>query len=112
MSGRRLINEYLFYEFGYDSQGSPSAVAEDWPFKLDKVGDVNRGGDDIEVFRFVHDGEAYYVLSGDTMMFYPVDGMTLEDLRLQQNGAAWIAQQDPIDLATSRIGDTLSPCKR
>jgi hypothetical protein len=35
--------------------------------------------------------------------------MTRIDLQLQHDGAAWIACQDPIDLATSRLGDDSVP---
>jgi hypothetical protein len=109
MSGREMINEYLFYEFGYDLQYDPSAIADDWPFELQMVGTIHSLREWLEVFEFAADGEIYFVLSGDTLAFYPVAEMTLEDLQLQHNGTVWIAHQDPIDLTTSRIGDDLVP---
>jgi hypothetical protein len=109
MSDRKMINEYLFYEFGYDLQRDPSSVADDWPFELQIIGTIHSTGGEIEVFEFIANDEVYFALSGSTLAFYPAAGMTLKDLQLQHDGAAWVAYQDPIDLATSRIGDDLVP---
>lgn len=109
MSDKTMINQYLFYEFGYDLQHDPSAVTENWPFELRMVGAIHSAEGEVRVFEFVVDGEIYLALSGGALTFYPAAGMTLEDLQLQNDGAAWIACQDPVDLATSRIGDDLVP---
>jgi hypothetical protein len=109
MPDKRMINEYLFYEFGYDLEQDSLAIAEAWPFELQMIGIISSVKGEIEVFEFVADGEVYFASSGNTLTFYPAAGMTLEDLQLQEDGATWIARQDPIDLATSRIGDDLVP---
>lgn len=109
MPDEKAINEYLFHEFGYDLQQDPSAIADDWPFELHIVGAIHSAKGEIKVFEFTSDDEAYFALLGSTLTFCPAAGMTLYDLQLQHDGAAWIARQDPIDLATSRLGDDLVP---
>lgn len=109
MSDRKVINEYLFCEFGYDLQQPLSVVNDNWPFELKKVGTIHSAGGEIEVFEFAAGGEVYFALSGNTLTFYPAAGMTLRDLQLQHDGSAWIARQDPIDLATSQLGDESVP---
>jgi hypothetical protein len=109
MSEKKTVNEYLFYEFGYDLRHDPSAITDDWPFELQTSGTIRSTKGEIEVLEFVANGETYFVLHGNTLSFYPAAGMTLEDLRVQQEGAVWITRQDPIDLATSRLGDDTVP---
>ncbi|MCP4544205.1 MAG: hypothetical protein GY832_44400, partial [Chloroflexi bacterium] len=109
MSDKKAINEYLFYEFGYDLHYAPAAIAGNWPFELQIVGTIRSHEGEIKVLEFITDDKAYFALSGSTLTFYSVAGMTLYDLELQHRGAAWIARQDPIDLATTRIGDTSVP---
>ena len=38
--------------------------------------------------------------------------MTLEDLRVELRGSAWIADREPVGLGTSRIGDERVPSGR
>jgi hypothetical protein len=109
MSDRKTINEYLFYEFGYDLQYDPSVVADDWPYELQLAGSLHLPQGHIEVFEFTSDDEIHFVLSGNPLCSYPAAGMTFKDLGLQHNGMAWVARQDPIDLATFCIGDDLVP---
>jgi hypothetical protein len=110
MSSRKTINEYLFYELGYDLEHPPSAVADDWPFELQTVGTIDSIQGQIEVFEFIADNERHFaLLSRGGLESYPAAGMTRMDLQLQHDGAAWIACQDPIDLATSRLGDDSIP---
>ncbi len=91
------INLYLFYEFGLDDEEDESLVSSDWPFVLQET-------EDPTIFRFSHEDETYYAAAGGALNFYPTAGMKIADLRLQQQGARWIGQRDPINLETSRIG--------
>jgi len=109
MPDRKAINEYLFYEFGYDLQQPPSVVNDNWPFELKRVGTIYSAKGEIEVFEFVAGGEVYFALSGNTLTFYPAAGMSLRDLQLQYDGSAWIARQHPTNLATSQLGDESVP---
>lgn len=109
MSDKRIVNEYLYYEFGYDLQQDPSAIADNWPFELKMAGTICSTQGKIDVFEFITDGGVHFALSGHTLTFYPAAGMTLDDLQLQEDGARWIARQGPVDLATSRIGDASVP---
>ena len=79
-------------------------VAPDRPFELRLVGDLGSGGEPEPVFTFVADDEEYYGFL-NPMNFLPVAEMSLDDLRVQGAGSAWIGARDPVDLATSRIRD-------
>jgi hypothetical protein len=109
VSEESRINQYLFYEFGYDLQNNPSAVSDNWPFDLRTVGAISLAGQETKVLEFTAEEQCYYVLSGKTLSFQAVAGMSLQDLQLQHNGQAWIANQDPIDLADSRPLDKTIP---
>jgi hypothetical protein len=109
MSEKKAINEYLFYAFGYDLQQDPSMVTEVWPFRLQFLGTIQSSEGKIEVFQFTVNEQMYFVTSGSTLVYYPAAGMTLDDLQVQHNGATWITHQNPVDLATSYLGDTVVP---
>jgi hypothetical protein len=109
MSDREAINEYLFYEFGYDLEQDSSAIADDWPFALLMIGIIHSADGEIKVFKFTADGETQFVLSDGKLDSFPAVGMDLKDLQLQHDGATWIKHQDPIDLATSRPSDDSVP---
>jgi hypothetical protein len=109
MSTLRDINEYLFYDFGPGLEEDEHRISDDWPFVLDPVGSFPVGRGTYQVYRFTDDGDAFYVLDGPALLSVPADGMTLEDLRREQQGGSWIAQGDPVDLNTSRIGDERVP---
>jgi len=101
------INEYLFYEF--DMDGDKTLIAEDFPFKLRYLGEINVEGSKTEVFEFSDNGEEFYAMGGYCLEFYSKADIDFENLRLQMLGAKWIGNHDPIDLNTSRIGDNAVP---
>jgi hypothetical protein len=109
MPDKRTINEYLFYEFGYDLQQPTLPISDDWPFELQRFGTIHLATGETEVYEFTANGEAYFALSGAAVVFFVPAGLSLEDLELEQNGTWWITQQDPVGLATSCIGDESIP---
>lgn len=107
---RREINEYLFYEYGYDLEHDPSAVTPDWPFELHPVGTIRSQEGEVQVFEFSDEHGVNFALSGRTLTCYSAYQMTLDDLQIQVEGGEWIDRQGPIDLATSRVGyETIPP---
>ena len=101
---KKDINEYLYYEFGVDSD--ESSISEDWPFHLHFVGILTWQGERTDFYEFT-DGETdYYAQEGD---FFPKAGMTLEDISFQDLGQQWIGEQNPVDLNTVIIGDDQVP---
>jgi hypothetical protein len=103
---RRELNQYLFHELGVGM--AEEEVAADRPFRLELAGDLTSEGTAEPVFKFVADGEEYYALA-NPMNFLPTAGMSVDDLRLQETGRGWIGRRDPVDLDTSRIGDSRVP---
>jgi len=99
---RRILNEYLFHEC--DVEGNESLISETWPFELRAVGQVR----DLTVFEFDND-EPYFALAGESLNFMPKAGMTFRDLLLQDAGAKWIGAREPVDLATTVLGDPSVP---
>jgi hypothetical protein len=100
----RHINEYLFYEFGFD-EADAGRVSENWPFELKPVGRFVLLSGEMTVFEFADEGETYFALDGPTALsFLRSSGMSPEDIRTQQVGATWIGQREPVDLGTARIG--------
>lgn len=103
------INEYLFWEFGFDSgEGEEARISKDWPFVLRRIGDWEDG----VVYEFDHN-EPFFMYVGTagstTLMSMPKAGMTLEDLKTQEDGSEWIGSRDPVDLDTHRLGDSAVP---
>ncbi len=105
----RQLNEYLFFEFGYDLEEPPPLISEDSPFKLHEVGVIDRVSLPVSVLTFDSDGESFFAVAGDSLDFFPVGGMTLEDLADQFAGSHWIGELMPIDNNTSLIGDPSVP---
>ncbi len=108
------INRYLFHAFGFDidREGYPvdaACVTDIWPFALQYVGTI-RCSDLLQtVFTFLYGPTPYFVLWGTNAAYYPCAGMSFQDVERQVQGSMWIHQQDPISLATSRIGDPTVP---
>lgn len=100
----RSLNEYLFFEFGKGDEADEARISDSWPFALRRLDD--RCGE--PVFEF-DDDEPYYALVQGAYWFTRKAGMDLDALRRRLAGAAWIAERDPIDLATSRPGDADVP---
>jgi hypothetical protein len=108
---KRNINEYLFAEFSFDWQ-KETTISENWPFELQALGLIQMPTDNVHIFEFSDNDEPYFAVSGPSLNFYPTAGMTINDLRLQMIGSAWIAGQEPIDLNTVRLGDESVPSVR
>jgi hypothetical protein len=108
------INRYLFHEFGFDidREGYPvddACVTDRWPFVLQYVGTIRHSDLLQTVFTFRSGPTPYFVLWGTHATSYPCAGMSFQDVERQVQGSTWIHQQDPISLATSRIGDPTVP---
>jgi len=110
MSVKKEINEYLFYELGYDiKEYDEGKVSENWPFRLELLDTFDIDGETIQVFKFVHDTEQYYALCGNELNYYPIDGIGLKYFKYQLAGANWIAKRNPITLEQVVLGDTTIP---
>lgn len=107
MNEPKAINEYLSLEFGVNEVGD-SAVTENWPFELSLLDKVKQAENEISVFKFEDANESYFVFSPDHD-FYPMAGMTLEDLRIQMLGTEWIARRMPVNLETALLNDETVP---
>ncbi len=101
MTTRREINEYLAAEWGEDFE----RATDDRPFRLTELGDLGLPDERVPIYSFTAREEAYFAFGGRHLRVLPAHGMTLDDLRLQEIGRDWIAAGDPVDAATSRIGD-------
>ena len=97
---KERLNEYLFFEFGYDLGEEGSTPTSDWPFQLDFVGKVVLESKTVMVFQF-EDDKPYYAFAGIPLNFMPVGNMSLEDLRHQFLGSDWIASSRPVSLQES-----------
>jgi hypothetical protein len=106
---RKDLNEYLYFEFGID--GHESAISESWPYELTFVGRVDQDAASVIVYTFDDKNERFYAVSPDHD-YYPVAGMSFDDLRLQMEGSAWIEKCAPIDLNTIILGDETIPKTR
>ena len=105
---KRRLNEYLFYEMGFDAEDHDSEPSEDWPFKLTFVGKIELDSYTEIVFSF-EDDETYFAFAGRSLSFLPAGRMNLDDLRHQLVGSSWIASQDPVSLEQSLPGEADVP---
>lgn len=105
------VNEYLFYEFGYDTEAETDSapISERWPFELHLVAVIGGSQGERRVYEFTHGDERFFALAGEQLRVMPTAGMTLTDIRRQEQGAAWIARREPIDLDTLQIGENSVP---
>ncbi len=101
---RRNINQYLMAEFGLDLDANERPASDSWPFQLRLIQETPT----LTVFEF-EDDEPYFVVAGTSLGFVPKAGMTVDDLLLQERGSSWIGARDPVDLNTSRLGDSAVP---
>ena len=108
---KREVNEYLFYEFGFDTEpdSDAAAISDSWPFELREVGMVSSLAGQRRVYEFTDEGEEYFAFGRNHFSVLPKAGMTLDDLRLQERGSAWIGRRDPVGLNTVLIGDDTVP---
>jgi len=100
----RDLNEYLFFEFGFDLEEDESRVSESWPFELRKVADLEDGS----IFEF-DDDEPFFALTVGGFRFLPKAGMDVAALVRQFMGARWIGSRNPVGLDLSVPGDCSVP---
>lgn len=100
----RQLNEYLFLEFSCDLEEPPPPISADSPFKLHELGVIDRVSPPVTVLTFDSDGDSFFAVAGASLDFFPVGGMTLEDLADQFGGSYWIGEFMPVDSNTSLIG--------
>ena len=104
MSEKREINEYLFYEFGFDIEEEEVRIREDFPYELSFIGEFKRDEEQIKVYEFRDERISNVVLYGNGISVYEKEEMELEDLYFQTVGSAWIGEKNIVDLNTSKIG--------
>jgi hypothetical protein len=104
MSSERDLNEYLFFEFGFDLKEDESRISESWPFELRKIAELQDG----PLFEF-DDNEPFFAFVGGGFNFLPKAGMDITALRLQIAGCRWIGSRDPVGLDVSMPGDPSVP---
>jgi hypothetical protein len=104
MNEKRNINEYLFYEFGFDIEDDENKISENYPYKLNSIGDFEINKEKIKVYEFTDNGRKNVVLHGKSLSTFEAQGMRLDDLYFQKLGSWWIGKSNPIDLNTSKMG--------
>lgn len=92
------LNAYLFLEFGMEEE--EASISESWPFSLRPLGEIGAR----VIFEFVDEDEPFFAIGDPYLDFLPQWGMSIDDLALQFLGSDWIAAQDPVSLAESRLG--------
>ena len=109
---KKEMNDYLFAEYGFDKDDA-NHISEEWPFQLQPLGVIHTHYDDTYVFEFSDESVACFAVSSSSKNFYPINGMTFDDLCLQIVGSEWIGSHDPYNLDTIRLGDeTVPPLKQ
>jgi hypothetical protein len=104
---RRSLNAYLSCEFGLNDEDGDTHATESFPFYLRLTHTFVLGARHVQIFEFDHDADTYFAIAGRALNFYPRAGMSATDLEVQMRGAAWIAEQEPIDGNTSLIGEAV-----
>jgi hypothetical protein len=94
------LNEYLALEWGHEGE-----VTADRPFALRRLGEI---GDSV-AYEFFDGDHREFAFHGRVLSCMAAGNMTLEDLRRQERGRAWIGDREPVDLATAKIGDERVP---
>lgn len=89
----RALRDYLAAELGLDGRSAERV-------ELEPCGLV----DATPVYRFRHEGEAFFAFGGQVLDFMPVAGMSFEDVARQTRGSAAIVARDPVDLSQSLPG--------
>lgn len=107
---KRDVNEYLFHEFGFDTEPSGErTIADNWPFELAELGMVDAGGESWRVFGFAQADEEFFAVANGAMNFLPREGMDIDALAMQLEGQCWIGDQDPVDLARTEGPESDTP---
>lgn len=107
------INEYLFYEFGFDLTEDESVVSDNYPYELNHIADIKLPNKaNLTVFEFYErlENEEFFVLINDNhLSIVEKNGLNVDDLVFIEVGSSWIGENEPIDLSTTRIGDDKIP---
>ena len=109
MNIEKEINEYLFYEFGYDLKEEEGKISSNWPFELKYIDEIFLNSGTIKIYKFAHDGEDYYAFNGRVLDYLPVSGIDTKYLKYQLIGQDWLRQRNPIDLTYSILCDPAIP---
>jgi hypothetical protein len=109
MSDLRNYNEYLFHEFGYDNEDQAKRISDTWPFSFNHIGTFDIAGTKTEVFEFKDGKDDFYLVDGSSLTFYDKNGLEPKYIQMFLIGSQWIWENDPIDLNTSKLGETDIP---
>src|SRR5688572_9202319 len=94
------LNVYLAAEWGHEGE-----VTADQPFALRRLGEI----DGSIVYEFFDGDHREFGFHGRVLSCISAGRMTLEDLCAELRGSAWIAEREPVSLATSKLGDERVP---
>jgi len=95
------INQYLYYEFGFDVESEGNAkVSDTWPFDLEYVGQFKIQNSEMAIYLFEDDNEKYFAIDGPVVSYLPKGSMDLDNLKRQFLGSKWIDQFEIVDLET------------
>ncbi|MDH4202367.1 MAG: hypothetical protein OEV87_05695 [Phycisphaerae bacterium] len=105
---KRDLNQYLYYEFGFDDENEDDAnVSDNRPFDLEFVGEIRINNEVMTIYLFESDNEKYYAIDGPVISYFPQGSMNLDNLRRQLLGSKWIAQFEIVNLQTVALGDPI-----
>jgi len=109
MSNFRYYNEYLYHEFGYDGEDQVNGISDTWPFSFNHVDTFDIAGTKTEVFEFKDREDEFYLVDGSSLTFYDKGDLDSKYFEMFLVGSHWIGDNDPIDLNTSKLGETDIP---
>jgi len=113
MNTEKEVNEYLFYEFGYDiKEEDEGKISNNWPFELKYIDEISLNNETIRIYKFVNDGEDYYALNGRVLTYLPVSDIDTKHLKYQLMGQDWLTQRNPISLEYSILDDPAVPSRK
>lgn len=104
MRALKEYNKYLFFEFGFDVEGySESEVSKAWPFGLTFLESTEIFGVPTALYEFSDQDVEYVLVDGSSLGFHKKDGLTIDELKRQLLGAAWLGKRHPVKLNSPRI---------
>lgn len=108
-SNLRNYNEYLYHEFGFNGEDQLNKISDTWPFSFVHVGTFDIAGTKTEVFEFNDGEDEFYLVDGSSLTFYDKGDLESKYVEMFLVGSHWIGNNDPIDLNTSKLGETDIP---
>ena len=82
MNTEKEVNEYLFYEFGYDiKEEDEGKISNNWPFELKNIDEISLNNEIVKIYKFVNESEDYYALNGRVLTYLPVSGIDIKHLK-------------------------------